>query len=207
MGFGAAIHGNSNFFTKTTTAAVAQAAVVDTQLPAGMPGDAAWQVYGGGRRLRYCTVYVDQTHLCTEAELPEPVKSDTLTIVDPKNLGRALTITRVTGGYAQASGSFDLDTSERLSATPGHGIWVRRTNQLAAPWHCQVETDSRPRCRSLPVDAKVAFIGNAFFYEGVMGVFTLKDVSVLWISRFSTVHRCTASRAQPEPACTAAKMQ
>lgn len=207
MGFGAAIHGRSSFIAGSVTAAVAQAAVVETGLPAGLPGDAVWQVYMGGQRLRHCTVYVDRTQHCTEAALPEPVKSDAMTIVDPKNLGRTLTVTRVAGGYAQASGSFDPDTSEPLAATPGHGIWVRRTNQLAAPWHCQVEADGRPRCRSLPPDANVVFLGNTFFYESILGVFTLKDVNVLWISRFSAVHRCTASRAQPEPACTAAKMQ
>lgn len=211
MGFGADIHAQSFGIARNVTAAIGHAAIVDVGLPAGQPGDALWQVHAGGRRLRHCTVTADRRHSCLEAQLPEPVRNEALVIIDPRNLGRSLTVTQFSavgsGGYVHGSGPPDLHVNEPLPATPGHGIWVQRSSPSKAPWHCQVEADGRPRCRSLPGDANVMFVGNVFFFDGALGVFSVKDEDILWIARLMAIHRCTASRARPDPVCTPAKME
>jgi hypothetical protein len=223
-GFGAAIHRRGVAAGSTTTAGIGQAAIVDPEPPPGSPGDALWQVHGAGRKLRHCTVLPDGSRVCAAVQLPERVQG-ALLILDPVNLGRYVTVTQVSGvgygSYVHASGSpvfaDDAATARRsgrdrksrsrwrLPATKTHGIWVRQDNNVKPPWHCQLE-ESGPTCRSLPSVA-APFVGQVFFNDGVMGLMTIDEVDILWLSQFSAILRCTASRAQPAPLCQAAEMR
>jgi hypothetical protein len=227
IGFGAAIHmrgvNAGVASTSTTTAGIGQAAIVDREPPPGSPGDALWQVHGAGQKIRHCTVLPDGSHACAAAQLPERKVQGTLLILDPVNLGRYVTITRYSGAgygsYVHSSGTriFTGDAAtalpserksrsrSRLPATKTHGIWVRQDNDVKPPWHCQLE-ESGPVCRSLP-GVSAPFVGQVFFNDGVMGLMTIDEVDILWLSQGSRIIRCAASRAQPDPSCQAAEMR
>ena len=209
MGFGAAVHEQS-VFTGPAVAAVGHAAIVDREPPAGSAGDAVWQVHARGRALRHCTILQGGQRACVEAQLPDRVKG-VLLIVDPLTLGKYVTVTRLSeagGAYVHASrpsvGPRARGRS-RLPATKSHGIWVRQSNILTPPWHCQIE-DGGPRCRSIPPDVTTIF-GQSFLHEDVLARITIDEVDILWLSRFGAVARCTASRAEPVPRCRTAEMR
>ena len=177
----------------------------------GSEGDAAWEVYAGGTRIRYC-VDAASGPMCADAELdPRASGFEFLVLVDPVNLGRFLQITRSSGQYTvgnttyyytstSVSGSLVIHDREH-EGSASHGVWITNTDGTRLA-HCAPEPD-RPRCRAVEMD------GERVRTRNVLGVFTLANAGaphseVIWVQplRESTPLRCEIDPHTYAAACS-----
>lgn len=215
-GFGAAAHDHWFFAVlaaaRTRYIATGNVAMVSAAPGAGLSKESVWQAYDGGRRIRHCFVPDRGGPVCAEAELPERLGwGKSAVFIDPANLGSFVTEVRatVTSGdttyrYRSVSGSTRAGDI-RTNAGPTHGVWVQVVGQQAL-LHCQIERDARPRCRAHAPDVDTFFIKTTIL-DTVLGVSTIGEEDVLWLSKLGGVFRCTASPSRPKPTCQAAEIR
>ena len=210
-GFGATAHTHTFYAVLAATVVRFQAtgnvAMVDAAA-SELPTDSVWQSYDGGGKIRHCFVVQGGRHVCADAEGVDLAWGKSALFIDPINLGSFITEVHAGGrlgrqsfyGYGRA-GSLYAGDDNRMRVAPGHGVWATITE--GNTMHCQLE-GATPRCREVSQSSEMSFGGRQ---DRPLGVFAHDRQNILWIALQDGVFRCIASPQQPEPQCSAARIQ